>query len=170
MFWKKWFTNKIELVTPYGVITGTKREVPSIAEEVRSLTLEEEETKETYVAGALSFASEHGIETDELNADDLDELLKRWAPSVADPDEFDAVTKTLGFAFGNHLARRYGMRWIVISDRYGVDFAVREETTRCTSFPLSVVAKRLESGERDFMGPVAFAIQKQIQTVKRSGG
>lgn len=58
------------------------------------------------------------------------------------------------------------MRWLVLSDQYGTDFAVREPSTRCTVFPIDVVAKRLQSGERDFMGPIAFAIQREIGQLK----
>jgi hypothetical protein len=166
MFWKKWFPRKEILQSPYGPLPTTVTEIGKAdGQSTRPLTAAELNLKARCVEEALALAQDLDVglrSAGSMDADELDELLRRWNPAVDTTEGFNQAAQVIGFAFGEHLARRYQMKWAVLSDEYGVDFAVTHETLECTSFPISVVAKRLESGDRGFLGPVAFAVQRQL--------
>ena len=171
MFWKKWFRKTETVPSPYGPLSSTRFEVKPVPQTLRSLKPEEDAARAGFVARAETLAREQGIQRSpgggRLNPDELDELLKRWNPPTASVEEFNLVAQVLGFAFGDYLVERHRLRWVVLSDEHGTDFAVTDEAGDFTAFPISTVGKRLDSGERDFLGPVAFTIQRQVTQVRQ---
>lgn len=54
----------------------------------------------------------------------------------------------LGVSFGDALAQRLGLEWVMVDDEFGRDPALQCPTRDVRSFPLSAIAKRIERGER----------------------
>ncbi len=56
--------------------------------------------------------------------------------------------QTLGLAFGNILVDGLGYHWVIVSDEFGRDFAVRFQRTSKLGYPLTVISKRVERGQQ----------------------
>ena len=69
----------------------------------------------------------------------------------------------LGAFLGNKLVKDFDMEWVVVTDMYGTDFAVRGKKVEVMSFPFSSVAKRIESHQFDFMNGVYFAVKNAVE-------
>jgi len=54
----------------------------------------------------------------------------------------------LGVVLGDAFVQELGMEWIMVDDAYGRDPAVRMPKTTIILFPLTMVSKRIEQGER----------------------
>lgn len=53
----------------------------------------------------------------------------------------------LGITFGDALAQKLGMTWVMVEDEYGRDPALRFENSSVLAFPLTSLSKRVERGE-----------------------
>src|SRR6476469_6211490 len=71
-----------------------------------------------------------------------------WQEQLAESDQRIAVA-FLGFAFGEYIAQQTGMKWCIVSDEDGDDYALIA-ASGATTFPLATVAKR-------YAGPKLFA-------------
>jgi len=78
--------------------------------------------------------------------------------------EFPAATviDQLGAYLGNKLVADFDMEWVVVTDRYGTDLAVRAKRYEVLAFPFSSVAKRIDENKYDFMEGVYYAVQHTI--------
>lgn len=96
--------------------------------------------------------------------DILDSLWRAWAWSDrANEDEQKVAIFFFGFGFGDYLAAETGMKWRIVSDEHGSDYALVHPTSDATLFPLATVAKRL--GQQAFFSSLAPAIIKDVETV-----
>jgi hypothetical protein len=55
--------------------------------------------------------------------------------------------QALGVVFGDALAQRCGLEWVLVSDQYGRDAALQLPGTNVIVFPLTSISKRVERGE-----------------------
>lgn len=71
------------------------------------------------------------------------------------------IVECLGCAFGEYLVTHGECSWLVIADSFGTDLAVRKTGTDVTTFPLAVIAKRIDSPpeELSFFEPIARSLQ-----------
>jgi hypothetical protein len=63
-----------------------------------------------------------------------------------DPGE-TAKLQSLGAAFGDAIAQRLLMEWVVVEDEYGRSPALRWPGTTVICSPLTMISKRIEDGE-----------------------
>ena len=68
----------------------------------------------------------------------------------------------LGAYLGNNLVEELEMEWVVVTDKYGTDYAVRGKKYEVLSFPFSSVMKRIENNQYDFMAGVYYVVQVMI--------
>ena len=61
--------------------------------------------------------------------------------------EANGVGLALGTAFGQHLANGLNLRWVVVSDEQGTDFALHGQPGDILAYPISSIAKRCERQE-----------------------
>jgi hypothetical protein len=52
------------------------------------------------------------------------------------------------------------MEWVEVTDEYGTDKAVRGKNAEVTSFPFSVVSKRIEKNEYEFIYSVFHTVEQ----------
>ena len=96
-------------------------------------------------AHADAAAVDAGLEpSDPLSPEALDHLWLEWDWSD-DPnvDGQKAATAFFGFAFGEYLVSQTGMKWRIVSDDQGEDYALVKPSTDVVAFPLATVSKRL---------------------------
>jgi hypothetical protein len=76
------------------------------------------------------------------------ELLQRLVDGGGiGPDETFHL-QSLGLVLGDVLVSELGFHWVVVEDRYGRDLAVKFKDTSVLIFPLTMISKRIERGER----------------------
>ncbi len=73
----------------------------------------------------------------------LDAIL---ANGWIEPDETWKL-QSLGITLGDALIQREGYDWVTVEDQYGRDPALKIEGTTMILFPLTMISKRIESGE-----------------------
>jgi hypothetical protein len=54
----------------------------------------------------------------------------------------------MGVVFGDVFVQELGMQWIVVADEYGRDPALRLPNTDIIIYPLTMISKRVEQGEK----------------------
>ena len=64
------------------------------------------------------------------------------------PDLSGDDVLAIGAAFGEAIAKRAGLKWVMVFDEYGLDFGLQKPMTSLVCFPLSMILKRVEQGEK----------------------
>ncbi len=54
----------------------------------------------------------------------------------------------LGISLGDIIVQDLKFRWIEVEDNYGIDPAIKLENTSIILFPLTMISKRIEKGEK----------------------
>ncbi|WP_158222846.1 DUF3806 domain-containing protein [Rhodopirellula sp. MGV] len=115
----------------------------------------------------------------------LDDLLRQFGPehvlnrtvddvatlqSLLEVDPFatgdEDSLEILGAAFGDVIAATLGLEWVVVTDEYGTDFAIKHPTKFVLAYPRDMIIRRVEAGEvinlTDLYEGVVDALEKQI--------
>jgi hypothetical protein len=101
------------------------------------------EAKRDWVRNHFEPNAQHKYETLEGKLRLLDTILSNdWIK----PTE-TLKLQCLGITFGDALAQKLGMHWVVVEDEYGRDPALSFENSSVLSFPLTSISKRIERGE-----------------------
>lgn len=139
--------------TSSGSITTTTETVESIpqtivaADKKKIAELDELAVKaKMFVATFLPGAGE--VQTPTLK--NCDEAFYRWQRAKGRYTD-KQVTAMLGAYLGNKLISDFQMEWVVVTDQYGTDYAVRAKKYEVMSFPFSSVSKRIEKNQSDVM-------------------
>lgn len=85
----------------------------------------------------------------ELSPEELDVVFSRWTFDDDNKESGELVANALGATFGDYLVEEHGFRWVVVSDQYGTDYAVRHPIGETMAFPVSSVGKRIERNEAE---------------------
>jgi hypothetical protein len=92
----------------------------------------------------------------------LDRAFRAWRrmPPSEQVTQRDIVN-CLGCAFGEFLASEVGAQWLVVSDSFGTDLAVREPSQGVVTYPLAIVAKRLNNPPEElaFFEPISASLK-----------
>ncbi|MBS7696299.1 MULTISPECIES: DUF3806 domain-containing protein [unclassified Chelatococcus] len=67
-------------------------------------------------------------------------------PGMIEPDETWKL-QSLGITFGDVLAQKLGLTWIVVDDAIGRDPALQDAESGLIIFVLTMISKRVETGE-----------------------
>ena len=111
-----------------------------------------------------ALSAEHlgrALSDDDTDLDVLQQLLDAGALA---PDQTYEL-QSLGVVFGMRLVEALGgVDWVIVEDEYGRDPALRYLNTSLLFFPLTMISKRIESGEhvavRDLFQGVCAEINK----------
>jgi hypothetical protein len=96
----------------------------------------------------------------ELSPETLDEL---WAALLKDePADPNPAINMVGLAFGQLLADRLNLAWVVLTDESGTEIAVRGRAN-FTVFPTNFIAKRYAERETNFIAP---AYDEMVRTAE----
>jgi len=129
----------------------------NVTEHVEPLNQAEQEWVATNVAEATRMLD------GKLSAETLDDL---WAALMKDePADPNPAINMVGLAFGQLLADRLGLSWVVLTDENGTEIAVRGRAN-FTVFPTNFIAKRYAGREVNFIAP---AYNDMVQTAESLG-
>ena len=77
----------------------------------------------------------------------------------------DLVANALGAMFGDFLVENHGFRWVVVTDEYGAEYAIKHSIAETMAFPRSSVQKRIEDRCPEFFQDLYVGI---LDHLKRS--
>jgi hypothetical protein len=98
----------------------------------------------------------------------LDEVFNSWTNDKSKTKkEPDFVINSLGAAFGQYLVDHYNMKWIMISDEYGTDYAGLHKKWDIIAYPLSSVKKSIDQNKVDFFKNIELIIKEQIKEAEK---
>ena len=101
------------------------------------------------VAGALAGKYAGVSVTGELPALELvEQVYQNWRREPPRERESNrSVLEALAAVIGEHLARVPGLRWVIVKDEYGSDYAIYGTPGELLVYPLVTAFKRFEAGE-----------------------
>lgn len=148
--------------TPDGEIHTTTTTVDPVPQQIVVVGPEEIKAFNAYASQGIAFVSAYipGIKNPTLK--DFDEAFRLWQKEKKQRYSQQQVTEILGAYLGNILIKDLKMEWVVVTDEYGTDYAVRAKQYEVLSFPFSSVLKRIESNQHDFMVGVYHTIKASI--------
>jgi hypothetical protein len=109
-----------------------------------------EEPEREWIADARNWIKGHfGSNADENYASiegKLDVLGAILNNAWVRPEETDKL-QAMGIAFGDAVAQKLMLDWVTVDDEYGRTPALNWPGTSIVSFPVTMIAKRVEEGE-----------------------
>jgi hypothetical protein len=94
----------------------------------------------------------------------LDEVFEQWMTDTSKTKkDADFVTNSCGAAFGQYLVDNYNMKWIIVKDDYGTDYAVIHKKWNIIAYPPSSVRKGIEQDKRNFFSSIELTVKQQIK-------
>jgi hypothetical protein len=107
----------------------------------------------------------------EITPEILDRAYKCWLNSgLASAEQANDIIHAIAFAFGQYLVDRDGFEWTLVNDQFGTDIGIRALPNRGDVLvcPASMVAKRWETKETDFLSPIYRAVIEQRNSIRES--
>lgn len=108
------------------------------------------------------FGQEHVLKRTPDDIPTIQSLLDAKPFSTGD----EASLEVLGAAFGDVVAATLGFEWVVATDEYGSDFAIKHPSKMILAFPRDMIVKRVESGDvinmTELYHGVISALEEQI--------
>ncbi len=96
----------------------------------------------------------------------MDTIFARWLNDEDPKEEPDVVANALGAAFGEWFVERLGFQWMVITDQYGSEYAVRHKLEENTAFPRASVEKRIKSRETEFFDSIYLIVLQNLKAAE----
>jgi len=75
----------------------------------------------------------------------------------------------LGIVLGDAFVQELKMEWVMVEDEHGRDPAVRLPSTSIILFPLTMISKRIERGEKVDVFDLFNGVAAQVEEVQRQG-
>jgi hypothetical protein len=97
----------------------------------------------------------------------LDTAFAAWLQMDGSKESPAEVESIVGAALGQYCIERLPVRWMVVSDANGTEFALIGENPPSKSFPLASVRYRIEDRKTDFIGALYEAL---VHVRKKAGG
>jgi hypothetical protein len=107
----------------------------------------------------------------EMTPEILDHAYKSWLNrGLATAEQANDVIHAIAFAFGQYLVDRDGFDWTLVTDQFGTDIGMRALPNRGDVLvcPASMVAKRWESKETDFLSAIYRAVIEHRNSIRDS--
>jgi hypothetical protein len=119
--------------------------------------------KRAWVCGHYDEAARHKYDTLDGKLSLLDAILRnKWIA----PTETSKL-QCLGVTFGDALAQKLGMTWVVVEDQYGPALIIHG--TRLIMFPLTAISERIERGEEVEVYKLFEDACSTIEQIRREG-
>jgi hypothetical protein len=159
----------LEVTTAHRVIEADGREVMATVRTVdptpqstRPFGPREEQWLETSLSNAGALGLKYGS-GGELTPEELDHVFSRWLSEAGEKEPGDLVANALGAALGSYLVVHHGFAWVLLTDEYGTEYAVRHPVGQTTGFPRASVEKRIEKQEPEFFQDVYLMLLDQLR-------
>ena len=131
-----------------------------------------ENSEREWIADARNFIKGHfGSDPDGNYASiegKLDVLGAILANGWVQPEETDKL-QAMGIAFGDAIAQKLMLEWVTVDDEYGRTPALNWPGTSIVSFPVTMIAKRVEEGDEIEIHGFFDGICKMLTDMAHSG-
>ena len=163
--------DSLKITKMYGLIVTEDREIPTITttveptpQEIVPFRSDEEAWLQQSLEWATALSVKYGSGGD-LTSEELDVVFSRWMHDEQEKESDDAVANALGAAFGDYLVEQHGFHWVVVTDEYGTEYAIKHRIAETMAFPRSSVQKRIEDRCSEFFQDLYLGI---LDHLKRS--
>ena len=75
----------------------------------------------------------------------------------------------MGVVLGDAFAQELKMEWVMVSDSYGRDPALRVPKTSIIIYPLTMISKRVEKNEKLDVFDLFNGVANQVETLRKKG-
>ena len=100
---------------------------------------------------------------DNFTPQTLDNIIDQWnIDSTKFSCSRDYFVNSTGSAFGLYLVKSYKMKWTMITDEDGTDYATTLNEINLTNFPLNSVAKAIEQKRKGSLQTISLITKRQI--------
>jgi len=155
--------NELTIETDEGTVVGHTTEVEDFPQKVVAVNAAESRQFTEWAAEAEAFLSAYGTPKAENELKRYDEAFKAWQDSTVKKHSDQDVINALGAYLGQRMVQDFNMEWVMVTDQYGKDYAVRHKTSELMSFPFSSVMKRIEDKEHDFIHGVYHVLKHEVE-------
>lgn len=161
--------DSLEITKTYRVIETEDRKVEAftttaepVPQEIVPFGPNENQWLEENLEAAKALGIKYGSGGD-LMPEELDVVFSRWMQDDEEKESDEAVTNALGAAFGDYLVEQHGFRWVVVTDEYGTEYAVRHTIGKTMAFPRASVQKRIEDRCPEFFQNMYLFVLDQLK-------
>jgi hypothetical protein len=93
----------------------------------------------------------------------LQKLVDDGVPSKSETYKL----QSLGLVLGEVFAKELELHWVIVEDEYGRDLALQYEKSSMIVFPLTMISKRIEKGEKPKLSSLFEMIQEELGRFKK---
>lgn len=111
---------------------------------------------------AESFKKSYRVVALEDELMQYDQAFIGWQQAEVKKHTDDDVINTLGAYLGCMAVNNLEMEWVVVRDKFGVDYGVQHPEHKVIAFPFSSVAKRIEENSAGFVHGVFHTLKHQL--------
>jgi len=156
-------TEELTIETDEGTVAGHTTEVEDFPQKVVPVNPAESRQFASWASEATAFLTAYGARQSENDLKQYDEAFKAWQDSPTKNHSDQDVINALGAYLGQRMVRDFDMEWVIVTDQYGEDYAVRHKTSELMSFHFSSVMKRIEDKEHGFIHGVYHVLKHEVE-------
>jgi hypothetical protein len=94
----------------------------------------------------------------------LDSIIGQWnEDSIKFNCSEGYFVNTIGAAFGHFLVKTYKMKWTMVTDEYGTNYATTIDEIKLTNFPLNSVAKAIDQKREGSLQTISLMTKKHLE-------
>ena len=104
---------------------------------------------------------------DNYTPQNLDNIIDLWNSNSAKfTYSENYFVNTVGIAFGQFLVKTYDMKWTIVTDEYGTDYATTIKELNFSNFPLNSIVEAIEQKRQGSLQQISLLTKKQIAELK----
>ncbi|MBL8872352.1 MAG: DUF3806 domain-containing protein [Planctomycetaceae bacterium] len=153
---------EIRIDTPDGEVTAHDTNVEETPQTITVVDGEHLEWLQSLDDASPEFVAHYLPHVTEPSLIDYDAAFRAWQQDEAPPYSDMQVIQLVGGYLGNKLIADFDMEWVMVTDEYGTDYAVRSTKVEVMSFPFSTVVKRIEDNTYNFVNGVYYTIKEML--------
>jgi hypothetical protein len=155
----------IEIETPSGpILTDRSTMDPASPQQITPLSVDQLESIRALADRGPAFVAAYLSLVQEPDLEDYDRAFQEWQRSEAPLHSAAEVIDILGAYFGEICNQDLNMEWVTVTDNSGTDYAIRGVVVEVMAYPFSSVAKRVDSGESEFLYGIYYAIKDMVES------
>jgi hypothetical protein len=151
--------------TPHGDVTAKESVMETMPQEITVVHDKDLMWLQGLRQEGPRFVSHYHADNIEPELDAYDAAFRAWQEGNSSDYSAEDVIRIIGGYLGNRFVVDFDMEWVVVSDQYGTDYAVRSKKVEAMAFPFSMVLKRIEEGKDNFVFAVYYSLRHTIETV-----
>ena len=160
----------INIETPDGDVMAHQSSADAMPQDIKRVSGRELARLQSLGTRGPGFVAAYLSNTPNPDLKDYDRAFRAWQTSASPQHSKDQVVEILGAYLGNCMIADFDMEWVMVTDEYGTDYAVRGKTNDVMAFPFSSVMKRIEDGEHEFLYGVYHTLKHTLKSGDVKGG